>query len=262
MRPPASHPWSARLAAPALVGVAVLLAWQALCRLNHIPPYLLPAPSDIAHSLAVNAVPLLHALWSTMQVTLMALLLSAVLGVLVAFVLVQSRLLEASLLPYVILMQVTPIVAVAPLIIVLVKTVSVALVVCATVIAIFPVISNTLQGLRSIDPGLADYFQMNKASRLQFLVRLRIPSALPLFLAGLRISSGLSLVGAVVAEFVAGTGGTSSGLAYQILQSGFQLDIPRMFAALALITVAGLVLYAAMAGLQRLVMSALNQDPD
>ena len=116
--------------------------------------------------------------------------------------------------------------------------------------------------MRSIDPGLADYFQMNKASRLQFLVRLRIPSALPLFLAGLRISSGLSLVGAVVAEFVAGTGGTSSGLAYQILQSGFQLDIPRMFAALALITVAGLVLYAAMAGLQRLVMSALNQDPD
>ena len=126
-----------------------------------------------------------------------------------------------------------PIVAVAPLIIILVKNTFWSLVICATVIAIFPIISNTTIGLRSVDPGLLSYFRMNKASRWQVLRRLRIPSALPFFMAGLRISSGLALIGAVVAEFVAGTGGRSAGLAYEILQSGFQLDIPRMFAALA-----------------------------
>ena len=261
MTPLVARPWFVQIAAPLLLGLLVLCGWQGFCRLDHIPPYILPAPGDIGASLLANRATLLHALWSTMKVTLMALALSVAIGVTIAFVLVQSRILENSLLPYVILMQVTPIVAIAPLIIVLVKAPAVALVVCATVIAIFPIISNTLQGLRSVDPGLADYFSMNKASRLQLLLRLRIPSALPMFLAGLRISAGLSLVGAVVAEFVAGTGGTSSGLAYEILQSGFQLDIPRMFASLALITVAGLALYGAMAALQRAVLRALSHAP-
>jgi NitT/TauT family transport system permease protein len=237
--------------APVLVGGLVLALWQGACRLWHIPPYLFPAPSDIAASLWENGGALLHALRSTLLVTLVALGLSVVLGVLAAFLLVQSRLIETSLMPYVIVMQVTPIVAIAPLIIILVKKTVLALVVCATFIAIFPIISNTLHGLRSVDPGLESFFRMHKASRLQTLLRLRLPSALPMFMAGLWISSGLALVGAVVAEFVAGTGGTSAGLAYEILQSGFQMDIARMFAALALITVAGLVLYAGMAGLER-----------
>ncbi|WP_342629305.1 ABC transporter permease [Nguyenibacter vanlangensis] len=244
----------AAVAAPTLVGVAVLLAWQAGCRLWHIPPYLMPAPGDIGAALVQNGWALLHALRSTLLVTMIALGLSAVLGVLVAFLLVQSRMIERSLMPYVIVMQVTPIVAVAPLIIILVKTTLPALVICATLIAIFPIISNTLQGLRSVDPGLAAFFRMHKATRVQTLLRLQVPSAVPMFMAGLRISSGLALVGAVVAEFVAGTGGNSAGLAYEILQSGFQMDIPRMFAALALITLAGLVLYGVMAGLQQWVL--------
>lgn len=242
------------VAAPVALGILVLLAWQAACRLWHIPPYLMPAPTDIGASLAANGPALLHALRSTLVVTLAALAISVAGGVLSAFLLVQSRLIETSLMPYVIIMQVTPIVAIAPLIIILVKATMPALVVCATLIAIFPIISNTLQGLRSVDPGLEAFFRMHKASRLQMLLRLRIPSALPMFMAGLRISSGLALVGAVVAEFVAGTGGSSAGLAYEILQSGFQMDIPRMFAALALITVAGLVLYGVAAALQRLVL--------
>ena len=156
---------------------------------------------------------------------------------------VQSPIVERSFFPYAVILQVTPIVAIAPLIIILVKNTQSALIICATIIAIFPVISNTTVGLRSIDAGHQDLFAINRASRLQSLVYLRIPSALPYFFAGLRISSGLALIGAVVAEFVAGTGGRNTGLAYQILQSGFQLDIPRMFAALFLITLAGVALF-------------------
>ena len=236
--------------APFFLGIFVLLLWQGICRLWHIPPYLMPAPTDIAAAFARDWPVLPHALVSTLQVTFAALLISVVLGTCVAFLLVQSALIERSLMPYVVLMQVTPVVAVAPLIIILVKNTQFALIVCAALIAIFPVISNTLQGLRSVDPGLESFFRMHKASRWQLLTRLRIPSALPMFLAGLQISSGLALVGAVVAEFVAGTGGNSAGLAYEILQSGFQMDIPRMFAALALITVAGLALYMATAQLR------------
>ena len=151
--------------------------------------------------------------------------------------------------PYAVMLQVTPVVAIAPLIIILVKNTEVALIFCATLVALFPIISNTTLGLRTIDPGLKNLFAINKASGLKTLVRLRIPSALPYFFAGLRISSGLALIGAVGAEFVAGTGGRSAGLAYEILQAGFELDIPRMFAALFLITAAGIVLFLAMAAL-------------
>jgi NitT/TauT family transport system permease protein len=159
------------------------------------------------------------------------------------------------------MLQVTPVVAVAPLIIILVRDTQVALVICATIIAIFPMISNTTVGLRSVDPGLANLMRVYRASRMQTLLRLRIPSALGYFFAGLRISSGLALIGAVVAEFVAGTGGRSAGLAYEILQAGFQLDIPRMFAALSLITAAGILLFLAMSGLSRLALGSWG-DPE
>ena len=165
-----------------------------------------------------------------------------------------------SFFPYAVLLQVTPIVAIAPLIIILVKNTQVALTVCATVVALFPIISNTTLGLRSVDPGLVSLFRMNRAGRLQTLWRLRIPSALPYFFGGLRISSGLALIGAVVAEFVAGTGGRSSGLAYEILQSGFALDIPRMFAALFLITLAGVGLFAVMVGLSKLALGQWHES--
>jgi NitT/TauT family transport system permease protein len=155
---------------------------------------------------------------------------------------------------------VTPVVAIAPLIIILVKNTQLALTICATVVALFPIISNTTLGLRSVDPGLANLFRMNRAGRLQTLFRLRIPSALPYFFGGLRISSGLALIGAVVAEFVAGTGGRSAGLAYEILQSGFQLDIPRMFAALFLITLAGVGLFTLMTGLSKLALAHWHES--
>jgi NitT/TauT family transport system permease protein len=245
---------------PIVVGVVVMGLWEGLCYTFAIPDFLLPAPSGIAMSLLENGPDLLHALWRTMRVTLIAFGLSTLIGTLVAFLFVQSRFIERGLFPYVVMLQVTPIVAIAPLIIILVKNTDVALIICATVIAIFPIIANTTIGLRSVDPGLLNLMRVHKATRLQILLHLRVPSALAYFFAGLRISSGLALVGAVVAEFVAGTGGRSSGLAYEILQAGFQLDIPRMFAALSLITLAGIVLFLVMAGLSTLVLGAWHDS--
>jgi NitT/TauT family transport system permease protein len=178
----------------------------------------------------------------------------------VAFAFVQSRALERALFPYAVLLQVTPIVAIAPLIIIWVQQPTAALVICATLVALFPIIANTTLGLRSVNSGLLAYFQLQRATRWQLLWRLRVPSALPYFFGGLRISSGLALIGAVVAEFVAGTGGTGTGLAYQILQSGYQLNIPRMFAALLLIALAGVALFALMAGLSRWALAGWHDS--
>ena len=254
MHPLIQREWFAPVFAPLIVGIFLVGIWQFCCRYFEVPVYLFPAPSDIAESLTQNWPDLLHALGSTLKITFAAFALATILGVTTAFLFIQSRWIEMSLLPYAVLLQVTPIVAVAPLIIILVKNTPLALTACATVIALFPIISNTTIGLRSVDPGLLSYFRMNKVGRAQTLWRLRVPSALPFFMAGLRISSGLALIGAVVAEFVAGTGGRSAGLAYEILQSGFQLDIPRMFAALLLITVTGVALFGLMVGLDRLLL--------
>ncbi len=259
-RPWATRDWFAPVTAPVVVGVLLVCAWQFACRRFAIPVYLFPAPSDVWRSFLSDWPGLLHALGSTLRVTFAAFALATLIGVMTAFLFIQSRWIEISLLPYAVLLQVTPIVAVAPLIIILVKNTPVALIVCATVIALFPIISNTTIGLRSVDPGLLAYFRMNKVGRAQTLWRLRVPSALPFFMAGLRISSGLALIGAVVAEFVAGTGGRSAGLAYEILQSGFQLDIPRMFAALLLITVTGVALFGVMVGLQRVLLGHWHES--
>ena len=246
--------------APLLIGIVILAVWEGACRFWHVPDYLFPTPSAIAHSLVAQWPVLIRALGTTMSITLQAFFISVVLGSFIAFVFVQNKMIEISLFPYAVLLQVTPIVAVAPLIIILVKNTSISLTICAVVVAIFPMISNTTIGLHSVDPGLLNYFRMNKASPLETLLRLRIPSALPFFLAGLRISSGLALIGAVVAEFVAGTGGRSAGLAYQIMQAGFQLDIPLMFAALLLIAAAGVVLYLAMVALNKLLLGHWHES--
>ncbi|MFT4067783.1 ABC transporter permease [Paraburkholderia sp.] len=246
------RPGVARAIAPWLVGIVFLALWQVWCVLSKVPAYLVPSPVAVVGQLIQDAPLLFGSLLMTLKITLLAFALATVLGVVIALLFVQSPLIEASLFPYAILLQVTPVVAIAPLIIIWVKNTTVALVVCATLVALFPIISNTALGLRSVNPGLINLFRINRATRWQTLVRLRIPSALPYFFGGLRISSGLSLIGAVVAEFVAGTGGSGAGLAYQILQAGFQLNIPRLFAALLLITVTGVVLFGITAWVSRI----------
>jgi NitT/TauT family transport system permease protein len=260
VRPLAQSETFMTVAAPLAVGVLAVALWEIACRSFNVPVFLFPKPSDIAATLASDWPTLLAALGMTLRIALQAFFAAIVIGTLIAFLFVQSRAIEMSFFPYAVLLQVTPIVAIAPLIIILVKNTQVALTVCATVVALFPIISNTTLGLRSVDPGLVNLFRMSRAGRMQTLWRLRIPSALPYFFGGLRISSGLALIGAVVAEFVAGTGGRSAGLAYEILQSGFQLDIPRMFAALFLITLAGVGLFTIMVGLSKLALGAWHES--
>jgi NitT/TauT family transport system permease protein len=251
---------AAKVVWPALVAVLLIGAWQGLVVAYELPPFLVPSPMNVAQTLVSDAALLFGALYTTLKITLFAFICATVLGVLVAFAFVQSRVIETAFFPYAVLLQVTPIVAIAPLIIIWVKDPTASLVICATLVALFPIIANTTLGLRSVNPGLMSYFKLNRATRMQTLLRLRIPSALPYFFGGLRISSGLALIGAVVAEFVAGTGGTGTGLAYQILQAGYQLNIPRMFAALVLITVTGVLLFALMAVLSQWALGSWHES--
>ncbi|MDQ8001452.1 MAG: ABC transporter permease [Pseudomonadota bacterium] len=259
------QPRAQRILLPVLVGLVLIGAWQALVVGMELPPYLVPSPALMMKTLFTDWATLGMALLVTLKITVLSFVVATVVGVLISFVFVQSRLIETALFPYAVLLQVTPIVAVAPLIIIWVKDPTASLVICATLVALFPIISNTTLGLRSIDPDLQSYFKLNRATRWQQLVRLRIPSALPYFFGGLRISSGLALIGAVVAEFVAGTGGAATGLAYQILMAGYQLNIPRMFAALLLISLTGVALFALMAWATKAALgswhaSELSQD--
>jgi NitT/TauT family transport system permease protein len=249
-----------RVLAPVIVGIVLLLGWQALVTWNQTPAYIVPSPVLVLRTLAQDWALLSDSLLFTLEVTFSALAAAVVLGVALSVLFVQSRLIESSLLPYAVILQVTPLVAIAPLIIIWVDDSRTALVICATVASIFPVITNTTIGLRSVEPGLLDLFRMHGASRLQTLLRLRAPSAAPYFFAGLRVAAALALIGAVVAEFVAGTGGTRSGLAYQILQSGLQLNIPRLFAALLLITLAGIGLFSAVTVASRLALRRWHES--
>ena len=265
-RPPLlGRPRVQRVVYPLLVGVVLVALWQIAVTAMELPPYLVPSPLLMMQTLVTDWVPLGNALLVTLKITLLSFAVATVAGVLISFLFVQSKRIETALFPYAVLLQVTPIVAVAPLIIIWVRNPTAAMTICAALVALFPIISNTTLGLRSVDPDLQAYFRLNRATRWQQLVRLRIPSALPYFFGGLRISSGLALIGAVVAEFVAGTGGSGAGLAYQILQAGFQLNIPRMFAALLLISLTGVALFAAMAWLTQRALggwhaSELSQD--
>jgi NitT/TauT family transport system permease protein len=249
-----------QVAMPLLVGLLLLVLWEGACRLAAVPEYLVPTPSRIAMALYADFGLLTDSLWTTLAITFGAFALATVVGTLIAFAFVQSRWVELSFFPYAVLLQVTPIAAIAPLIIIWVKNPTLAMIVCATLIALFPIIANTTLGLRSVSPGLAAFFRMQGSSRWQTLLRLQIPSALPYWFAGLRISCGLSLVGAVVAEFVAGTGGQGAGLAYQILQAGFQINIPRLFAALALISLTGVALFWLMLALSKLALGGWHDS--
>ncbi len=240
--------------APFGFGLICLGLWQGAVWLLAVPPYVLPGPAAIVAAYVGDAGTLNGALISTLTVTLAAFVASALLGLALALAMAASTLLRAAIQPWAVILQVTPVVAIAPLIIIWVNQPFLALVVCATIIAFFPVLSNTAAGLAATPAELLDLFRLNGATRWQTLLWLRLPYALPYFLAGLRISGTLALVGAVVAEFVAGSGGFASGLAYRILEAGYRLEIPRMFAALVLLAVAGIVLYAALGLLTRVAL--------
>jgi NitT/TauT family transport system permease protein len=251
--------------APVLVGILFLAGWEAVVRIEDIPVYVLPGPLVVAATLWRDGPSLLGSLLVTLRITFAALAAAAVLGGLIAIIFARSRLLEISLFPYAVILQVTPIVAIAPLIIIWVQNTFLALLLCAWLVAFFPIVANTTLGLNSADRNLVELFRLYGATGWQALLLLRLPAALPYFLGGLRISGGLALIGAVVAEFVAGTGGAETGLAFRILEAGYRLQTPRLFAALVLLSFVGVAIYWVLSLLSWLVLrrwheSALPRD--
>lgn len=228
---------------PLAVGLGFLMLWEAVVRIQGIPHYILPAPSLVAATLWQDLPSLWPSLWFTVRITIGALLLAVAGGVAIASVFAMSRRIERAFFPLAIVLQVTPIVAIAPLILIYVESTTAALLLCAFIVAFFPILANTVTGLRSADANLRDLFTLYQATPWQRLRWLLVPSALPYFLAGLRIAGGLALIGAVVAEFAAGAAGRETGLASRILESAFRTEIPRMFAALVLVSLVGIAIY-------------------
>jgi NitT/TauT family transport system permease protein len=245
---------------PPLIVLALLLAaWELTVRLAAIPPYTLPAPSLIAATLVSDWPILSESLGVTLMTTAEGFIAAAIGGIALALMFSGSVWIERSLMPYAIVLQVTPVIAIAPLLLVYLPQ-DVAVVVCAFIVAFFPVLANTTLGLHSVDRNLSDLFSLYRASPLKRLRYLKLPSAMPYILAGLRISGGLSLIGAVAAEIAAGSAGAGSGLAYRIAESGYRLNIPRMFAALLLLSAAGIVIYMVLSLVSHLVLRRWHES--
>ena len=253
-----------RIGLPVLVLALGLLIWDLMVRAFAIPPFVLPGPGLVFNTLIADGGLLGHSLLVTLLTTFEGFLLAAVGGIGLAILFSQSRLIEYSLYPYAVILQVTPIVAIAPLLLIYLPQ-PLAVLACAWIVAFFPVLANTTLGLASVDHNLLALFELYKASRWQLLWNLKLPSALPQMLAGLRIAGGLSLIGAVVAEIAAGSAGAGSGLAYRIAESGYRLNIPRMFAALLLLSAAGVAIFFLLSALSHLALrrwheSAVKRD--
>jgi NitT/TauT family transport system permease protein len=264
-----------KIVLPLVVFAAAIAAWEAIVRVEGVPPYILPAPSLIARTLVADWSLLSGSLLTTLETTLAGLVLAVLGGVVLAVLLSLSRIVEYSLYPFAVVLQVTPVIAIAPLLLIYMPQ-DVAVLACAWLVAFFPVLSNTMLGLQSVDRNLMELFQLYGApasqgplarlrARLKALWVLRRPAALPAFLAGLRIAGGLSLIGAVVAEMAAGSAGAGSGLAYRIIESQYRLNIPRLFAALVLLALTGIGLFLVLAALNHVLLrrwheSALDRE--
>jgi NitT/TauT family transport system permease protein len=248
-----------RILLPAVVLAAGVALWEGLVRFYAIPPYVLPGPGAVFATLIGDWPVLSRSLLATLLTTLEGFVAAGIGGVGLALLFNQSKWLEYSLLPYAVILQVTPVIAIAPLLLIYLPQ-QTAVIVCAWIVAFFPVLSNTTLGLNSVDRNLAGLFRLYGASRLQTLRHLKLPSALPFILGGLRIAGGLSLIGAVVAEIAAGSAGAGSGLAYRIAESAYRLNIPRMFAALLLLSAAGIVIYGLLALTSHLVLRRWHES--
>ena len=248
-----------RIVLPIIVFALVVFCWDLLVRAFAIPPYVLPSPGLVLATLVADAGLLWRSLLVTLTLTFEGFLLAAIGGTLLAVAFNQWRLVDYSFYPYAVILQVTPIVAVAPLLLIYLPQ-PLAVLVCAWIVAFFPVLANTTLGLNSVDHNLLALFELYKASRWQVLWNLKLPSALPQMLTGLRIAGGLSLIGAVVAEIAAGSAGAGSGLAYRIAESGYRLNIPRMFAALLLLSLAGVAIFFTLSAISYLALRRWHES--
>ena len=231
-----------RIALPIFVLALVVLAWELAVRLTNTPAYKVPGPGLVFATLVADWPILSASLLVTLTITFEALGLAVLGGLALAILFSQSRLIEYSLYPYAVILQVTPIIAIAPVLLIYLPS-EAAVLACAWIVAFFPVLANTTLGLNSVERNLRDLFELYGATRTQLLLRLKLPAALPYMLAGFTIAGGLSLIGAVVAEIAAGSAGAGSGLAFLIVESGYRLNIARMFAALLLLSAAGIAIF-------------------
>ena len=234
--------------------------WEWLVRHYEIPKYLIPAPSLILQTLITDGPSLMQSAWFTVKLTFFSLTLAIIGGVLLGALFALSRPVEMSLFPFAVILQVTPVVAIAPLILIYVDSTFAALLICAWIVAFFPILSGTVIGLRSADHNLRDLFTLYRATPWQRLRYLLAPSALPQFMAALKVAGGLSLIGAVVAEFVAGAAGQNTGLASRIIESSFRSEIPRMFAALVLVSMLGIAIFALTSWASRRVLGHWHES--
>ena len=250
----------AHYALPIAMLALLLIVWQVYVTTYEVPHYILPSPLRVGQALITDWPILGAALVVTLKITFSALAIALVGGVFFAVLMSQSRWVERILYPYAVILQVTPIVAIAPLILIYAPTTQMALLICAWIVAFFPILSNTTQGLKSTDHNLLNLFELYGASSWQTLIYLKIPNALPYFLAGLKIAGGLALIAAVVAEFAAGSAGAGSGLAFRLIESQFRLNIPRLFAALILLSLTGVIIFAATSALSHLLLRKWHES--
>jgi NitT/TauT family transport system permease protein len=245
---------------PIVIMALAIVLWDRICVWNEIPKYILPRPGDVLAALVNDAPMLFGALLVTLKITFLSLLLAVLGGVGLSILFTQSKWVEMSLFPFAVILQVTPIVAIFPLINIYVDNQTAKLLLCAWIVAFFPILSNTTLGLNSVDRNLIDLFRLNGATRWQTLTLLRLPAAMPYFLGGLKIAGGLALIGAVVAEFVAGSAGQSSGLASRIIEAGYRLNAPRLFAALILISFTGILIFLVMTWISNLILGRWHES--
>jgi NitT/TauT family transport system permease protein len=249
-----------RWAMPIGLILALLVVWEVGVWYNGTPHYILPGPLLVIKTLFTDWHTLYPSLLVTLKITFSALGIAIAGGVGLAVLFTLSKWVELSLFPFAVIAQVTPIIAIAPLILIYVDSTYAALLLCAWIVAFFPILSNTTLGLNSADHNLVNLFQLYGANRWQMLRYLRLPSAMPYFLGGLKIAGGLALIGAIVAEFAAGTAGTGSGLAYRILEASYRLNIPRMFASLILISLSGILIFFAFTLLSHLMLRKWHES--
>jgi NitT/TauT family transport system permease protein len=224
----------------AAVFLCLLGLWQAVVRLNHLPPYILPGPALVARAIHDRYPALLDSLWITTVEAASGLAASIVVGVAAAMIFAQWRWLRQTLYPYTILLQTVPIVAIAPLIINWVGAGLFSVSIVTFIICLAPIIANTTQGLISVDENLIHLFVMHKASPAQILFKLRLPHATPNLFTGIRISAGISVIGGITGELFAGsTRVGEGGLGYAILYANNQMETSYLFALVCAATVLG-----------------------
>jgi NitT/TauT family transport system permease protein len=236
---------------PLLVVGLLLLLWEVGVRLSGVNEFVLVAPSRIVPAMQQDAALLASSAWFTLKIMWSALALAIVLGVALAFFMYRSRYAEAVLLPVTVGLQVTPVMAIAPILLVWtgIEHPERALVLIAWIVAFFPILTAMLTGLRTVPQDLRDLFSLYQASSWQRFCKLEWPASLPSLIGGMKVASGLSLIGAVVAEFCVSSG-TSSGLAWTLMQATKNLEMPRAFACLVLLTAIGLIHYGCFAALE------------